>query len=151
MVEENEGLGDEGLGVAASSGGRSGGPPDPSQQAVSAATAAPATNAGFTPGPWVICEDPRGFQYIESRPDDATPDIIAHVFADNAPLIEAAPDLLNALAPFAREAALYADTVPDSLVPTIHCLETGMESLAAYTVGDLRRAAAISKALGKAA
>lgn len=58
-----------------------------------------------------------------------------------------APDgwvLRKALEPFAREADLYADSVPDALVPTIHCLETDTESAAVYSVGDLRRARALT-------
>jgi len=51
---------------------------------------------------------------------------------------------IEVLEPFAREASLYAESVPDALIPTIHCLETDTESAAAYSVGDLRR---IGKAL----
>jgi hypothetical protein len=58
-------------------------------------------------------------------------------------LIARVEEVEAALRPFAREADLYAEGVPDDLVPTIHCIETDTESLAAYTVGDLRRAAAL--------
>lgn len=49
-------------------------------------------------------------------------------------------ELEAGLKPFAEDGSLYVAHVPDSLVPTIFCEETGIKSPACFTVGDLRRA-----------
>lgn len=104
---------------------------------------------GFTPGPWKACQstdaDFLGVYPDTGRPEFPIvklPDYIKPEIAEaNARLIAAAPELLEALRPFAAVMADIGETEADE--DTFRNANRAYAKAPAITVGDIRKAAAL--------